>query len=111
MIYIEIEQQIADKQQLLLSKKSSLDEKLRTNQFLLGVKTDYQKYYDYIIKEKRDQIAALNSLTAYIYKLHEHDASTADENNMALKDQEEILLELTKIKSSLDKIVDDTSKL
>ena len=108
MISIEIDQQIADKQQLLLNKKSSLDEKLKTNKFLLGVKNDYQKYYNYIIKEKQNQIDALNALTAYIYTLHENDTSTNDQHNMALKDQEEILHELTKIKLSLDKIVDDT---
>ena len=111
MMYIEIEQQIADKQQQLLNKKSSLDQKLGTNKFLLGVKTDYQKYYDYIIQEKRNQIEALNTLTAYVYKLHENESSTNMQNNMALQDQEEILRELTKIKLSLDKIVEDTTKL
>jgi hypothetical protein len=106
MLYIE--QQIADKQQQLLNKKSSLDEKIGTNKFLLGVKTDYQKYYDFIIKEKQSQIDALNALTAYVYKLHENDKTAEGDNKMVMQDQEEILQELTKVKSALDKIVNDT---
>ena len=48
----QIEQQIAAKRKMLIDKRNYLERTLKENAFLEGVKKDYQKYRDYVVKEK-----------------------------------------------------------
>ena len=53
---VQIEAQIEAKRNLLLGKRKFLENTLKENQFLEGVKNDYHKYYDYIAKQKMDEL-------------------------------------------------------
>ena len=52
----QIEGQINAKRKLLLKKRDYLNKSLKENTFLEGVKNDYEKYRNYIVKEKEDQL-------------------------------------------------------
>jgi len=101
----QIERQIAAKQQLLINKRSYLEKTLKENAFLEGVKNDYNKYRNYIVKEKEEQLRAMNILKKYTEDL----AVNTDMTNVNIKetkrDQKSILREIAKIKKELDDII------
>ena len=66
-IYImHIENQVNLKKKLLFEKSKSLGKNVKFNNILQHIRNDYQKYYDYIIQQKKEQMQALNILNNYI---------------------------------------------
>jgi uncharacterized protein (DUF3084 family) len=63
---LHIEKMIKAKKNLLLSKQEKLEKISKNNHFLNEIKNDYQEYYNYIKKQKEEQILALNMLNEYI---------------------------------------------
>lgn len=102
----QIEQQIAAKRKLLLNKRNYLERTLKENVFLDGVKKDYQKYRNYIVKEKQDQLRAMNILKQYTEDLVVSTKMTEANIKETKRDQKEILREMEKIKMELDEIID-----
>ena len=104
--YLEqIEQQIETKRKLLLLKRKRLQKSVKNNIFLEGVKNDYQKYHDYIVGQKKDQIKSMELLKNYIDDLMISGELTDKDINNNKKDQQEILQEMDKIKKDLDNII------
>jgi hypothetical protein len=101
----QIEEQINAKRNLLLSKRSYLEKSLKENAFLDGVKNDYQKYRDYIVKEKQDQLRAMNILQQYTQDLMVSTKMTEANIKQTKMDQKGILREMDKIKKELDEII------
>jgi len=101
----QIEQQISAKRKLLIDKRNYLEKTLKENAFLEGVKKDYQKYRDYIIKEKQDQLRAMNVLKQYTEDLVTSTKLTEANIKETKRDQKEILREMEKIKMELEEIM------
>lgn len=101
----QIEDQINKKRKLLMSKKNYLERTIKENEFLDGVRNDYQKYMDYIIKEKQEQLRAMQILKKYTEELNLNTQFTEVNIKETKRDQKEILREIEKIKSELDELV------
>jgi len=101
----QIEGQIAAKRKLLLNKRNYLERTLKENAFLEGVKKDYQKYRDYVVQEKRDQLRAMNVLKQYTEDLVTSTKLTEANIKETKRDQKDILREMEKIKMELEEIM------
>jgi hypothetical protein len=101
----QIENQIQSKRHLLLEKRKTLEGTVGQNQFLEGVKNDYQRYHKYIIKQNQDQIRALSLLNQYLGDIMVSGKLTEKDIHNTRKEQSGILKEMDQIKHSLDKIV------
>ena len=71
------------------------------------VKNDYDKYYGYIEKQKRDQIKALELLDEYIKELTTTGKLTTHNIEDAREEQRKIIKEIKSIKTGLDTIVNN----
>ena len=101
----QIEQQIAAKRKMLIDKRNYLEKTLKENEFLEGVKKDYQKYRDYVVKEKQDQLRAMNVLRQYTEDLGVSTKLTEANIKETKRDQKDILREMEKIKMELEEIM------
>ena len=101
----QIEQQITAKRKMLIDKRNYLERTLKENAFLEGVKKDYQKYRDYVVKEKQDQLRAMNVLKQYTEDLVTSTHLTEANIKETKRDQKDILREMEKIKMELEEIM------
>jgi len=109
--FIQLQELIDAKKQMLIDKQKKLRFITQQNRFLEAVKNDYQKYYSFIEQQKRDQIRALEVLDEYIKDLTVSGRLTKHNIEDAKEEQFRILKEVKKIKGSLDSIIDDTKEL
>jgi hypothetical protein len=100
-----IEAQIESKRGMLLKKQKYLETASKENEFLGMVKNDYQRYYDYIVGQKRDQIKAMNLLKTYVDDLIVTGKMTDADFQNAKQDQQHLMGEVGKIKKGLDEII------
>jgi hypothetical protein len=101
----QIENQIQAKRNLLLEKRKTLESTVGQNQFLEGVKNDYQRYHNYIIKQNQEQMRAMNILNQYLGDIMVSGKLTEKDIHNTRKEQSSILKEMDQIKNSLDKII------
>ena len=109
--FIQIQELIESKRNMLLNKQKKLRFITKQNKFLDAVKNDYQKFYGYINQQKRDQIRALEVLDEYIKDLTISGKLTKHNIDDAKEEQNKILMEVNSIKKNLDEIIDDTHGL
>jgi len=102
---IALQAEISDRRQMLIDKYSELMETSQENEFLQGIVEDYGQYYAYIVKQKQDQINSLETIYRYLEGIMENMSLTERSLKEAKYEQNEILAELTRIKSELDGIV------
>jgi hypothetical protein len=102
---VEIEKQIEQKRNFLLQRRQQLEVSAKENTFLNSVKEDYQKYHQFILKQKQDQIQAMQLLDQYLNDLMVSGKMTQHDILQSKKDQQEILSEIDKIKKDLDGII------
>jgi len=102
---VEIEKQIAQKRNFLLQRRQQLEVSAKENTFLNNVKEDYQKYHQFIVKQKQDQVQAMQLLDQYLNDLMVSGKMTQHDILQSKKDQQEILSEIDKIKKDLDGII------
>jgi cell division septum initiation protein DivIVA len=105
---LQIEELIEAKRRMLLEKQKKIRFISKQNKFLDAVKNDYVKYYGYIIKQKRDQIEALDLLNNYIQDLTISGKLSKHNIEDAKHEQSKILNELKNIQKGLDGIINDT---
>ena len=103
-----IEKVIESKRKFLLEKQQNFKELIKTNHYLSEVKDDYQRYYDYIVQEKQNQIKALNILDTYISDLARSGELTKQNINDTKYEQKRILNEIENIKNNLDMLINET---
>ncbi|MFY7729330.1 MAG: hypothetical protein ACOVRN_07430 [Flavobacterium sp.] len=103
----QIQQLIDAKRDFLIQKQKKLRSISKQNQFLASVRSDYQKYYDYIAQQKRDQIRALHVLDEYIHDLTRSGELTKHNIEDAKEEQMRILREVDSIKKSLDDVIEN----
>jgi hypothetical protein len=102
----KIEQEIKSKKDLLLEKRKYLKKISDDNRFLTSVNNDYQKYYDFIIKQKEDQMKTLNYLNDYIGDMMVNTKLTEQDINETNHEQKRILNEIKNIRKSLEEIIE-----
>jgi cell division septum initiation protein DivIVA len=95
---------------MLLDKQKKLRFISKQNNFLDAVKNDYAKYYGYIVKQKREQMEALDVLNNYIQDLTVSGKLSKHNIEDAKHEQSKILNEL-KIQKGLDSIINDTNDI
>lgn len=103
--FIKIQELIKAKREFLMKNQQRLRVISKQNQFLDIVTHDYNKYYTYIQKQKREQIQALQLLDNYIKDLTVSGKLSEQNLEDAKVEQSNILRELDSIKYELDSIV------
>ncbi len=101
----QIEAQIEAKRNLLLQKRKVLKKTVKENQFLDGVKNDYEKYHNFIVNQKQSQIKAMDLLNNYISDIMVSGKLTEQDIKNSKAEQKEILGQIEKIKNDLDEIM------
>jgi len=103
----QIEEQIRTKKQLLLEKRRYLDKTKVENEYLSGVRNDYEKYRKYIVNEKEQQVRAMNILEEYTERMKHKAKLTEQQIKETREDQRIILNEIDRIKGDLDFLIDN----
>ena len=101
----QIEKLIETKRNILLKKRKKLQHQVKENAFLEGVRKDYQRYHDYILKQKREQYQAMDLLKNYIDDLMISGELTEKDIENTRMEQEEILNEMNHIKKDLEELI------
>ena len=105
---IHLENLIESKRKMLLEKQKKLRFVYKQNQFLGVVREDYDKYYSYIVKQKQDQMKALQLLNTYVDDLTRSGNLTKHNVADAKHEQRKIISEMKSIQMNLDEIVSNT---
>ena len=109
---LQIENLIDAKRKMLIDKQKKFKNITKQNEFLSEVKQDYNKYYGYIVKQKQEQMSALNMLNTYIKDLTVSGKLSKNNVDDAKNEQQKILTEINSIKKGINDImggVDDIS--
>jgi hypothetical protein len=102
---LQLEKEIKNRKKLLVNKKKELEENNKINHYLEGVKNEYNKYYEFTIKEKQEQYDALMLLNQYIDDLIKSENLVKEDLRAAKHEQTTIIKEINKIKTELDDLL------
>jgi len=102
---IQLEAEIEAKRNWLLERRKVLKKNLRENKFLHGVKEDYEKFYNYTVKQKENQLKAFGMLNQYVSDIIISGKLTDRDIQHSKAEQEQIVGEMEKIKRNLDIIM------
>lgn len=102
---LKIEQQIEEKKNMLYNRQYILHNTVKDNDYLEGIKKDYAKYNTYIVKQKNEQIKAMELLRQYIEDIKLSGNLTEEAIVETKREQQGIVNEIDKIKRSMDKII------
>jgi chromosome segregation ATPase len=108
---IQLENLIESKRKMLLEKQKKLRFVYKQNQFLDVVRQDYETYYSYIVKQKQDQMKALQLLNNYITDLTRSGNLTKHNIADAKQEQHKIVDEMKSIQMNLDEIMSNTQDI
>jgi len=106
---LHIEKVIEMKRQMLLDKCAQLQTVQKENKFLGIIKNEYNDYLNYILKQKQDQIQALNRLNEYINELHSSNELSKYNMDDSKQEQQKIINEINSIKHKLNELISKTS--
>ena len=106
--FLQIQQLIEAKRDLLYNKQKKLKSIQKQNEFLGVVRDDYRKYQDFISKQKADQIQALQIINGYLNDLTETGELSKYNIEDAKAEQKKIMSEVNSIRAGLDNIMNDT---
>ena len=108
---IHLENLIESKRKMLLEKQKKLRFVYKQNQFLDVVRQDYDTYYSYIVKQKQDQMKALQLLNTYVDDLTRSGNLTKHNMTDAKHEQRKIANEMKSIQMNLDEIISNTQDI
>jgi hypothetical protein len=100
-----IENQMNEKRQLLINQREYLNRTVEENEYLEGVRNDYKQYNNIIIKQKEDQIKAMEILNRYIEDLKISGKLTEHDIGETRREQREIMDEIDIVKKSLNELI------
>ena len=104
---LQLENLIDAKRKMLLDKQQKFKSISNQNVFLNEVKKDYSKYYGYVVKQKQEQITALDLLNKYIKDLTVSGKLSKNNIEDSKYEQTKILTEINSIKKGIDDIIKD----
>jgi uncharacterized protein (DUF3084 family) len=105
---MKIEEIISAKRKMLINKQKRLQFMSKQNAFLDAVREDYDKYNDYIVKQKHEQMKAFGVLNSYITDLNRSNKLTKQNMVDSKEEQRKIVNEIKSIQHNLDEIVEET---
>ena len=103
---VHIDTLMDEKRKMLLEKQKTLQQTAKENEYLEMVRNDYRKYYNHIVKQKEDQIKAMNYLNQYIDEIIVDGKLTDVDLENAKMEQDELIQEMANIKGKLDEIIE-----
>jgi hypothetical protein len=103
---VHIDTLMDEKRKMLLEKQKTLQQTAKENEYLEMVRNDYRKYYNHIVKQKEDQINAMNYLNQYIDEIIVNGKLTDVDLENAKMEQDELIQEMGNIKGKLDEIIE-----
>ena len=109
--FMHINDVIDAKREMLMDKQHKLKKIVKKNVFLEEIKGDYLEYYNYIMKQKQEQMDALNLLNNYINELNEKNKLSKYNIEDAKMEQDKIMKEINEIQSGLNGIMKNTNEL
>ena len=101
----QVENQMQAKKDLINEKRVALNENIKQNHFLENVREDYNKYYNYIIQQKKDQVKAMQILDDYVKDIIISNKLTENDLQNAKREQQQILDQLDVVKRELDTLI------
>jgi hypothetical protein len=101
--------EVVGRKKMLLDKLKELRRTSSTNQLLKGITDDYEQYFSYIKKQKRQQYDALCMLSDYIENISENTELTEQLLRESKFDQKHILSHMRKVKGELDDLISETA--
>ena len=104
---VRIEEEMNRKKKFLLDKYNKIGQMEQENEYLRMIRNDYSHYYEYIKKEKQDQIDAMERLSNYIDNIVIDGRLTDEDLEQTQKEQKKILYEIDSIKQGLDEITNN----
>lgn len=109
--FMKIQDLIESKRQFLISKRNDIGSIVKQNEFLAEVKDDYNRYYNYIAEQKREQIKAFELLQKYVSELKQSGILSEQNIEDSKMEERKIMKELSYIKNKLDKIISETDEI
>ena len=103
--FIELQKLIDLKRKMLLDKQIKYKKISKQNHFLEEIKNDYSNYSNYIMKQKQEQIQALEILHNYVKDLTISGNLSKQNIKDAKYEQKKIIKELNSIKHNLDEVI------
>jgi hypothetical protein len=103
--FIKIQELINLKRKMLLDKQIKYKKISKQNHFLEEIKNDYSNYSNYIMKQKQEQIQALNLLKNYVDDLSVSGKLSKQNIKDSKYEQKKILNEINLIKTNLNQII------
>lgn len=107
--FIQLQQLIELKRKMLLDKQIKYKKISKQNHFLKEIKNDYSNYSNYIMKQKQQQIQALEILHNYVNDLTISGNLSKQNVKDAKYEQKKIIKELKSIKSNLDEVIQNNN--
>lgn len=105
MYLTKLQQAIKNKKMLLVQKKKEIGSKAKTNEFLQGIRSDYDRYYKHILYEKQQQYEALLLLREYVKDFAATENLVNDQLRSAKHDEKDIMTEIDKVKQDIDMLI------
>jgi len=109
--FIELQQLIELKRKMLLDKQIKYKKISKQNHFLEEIKNDYSNYSNYIMKQKQEQIQALEILHNYVKDLTTSGKLSKQNVKDAKYEQKKIIKELKSIKHNLDDAIQNNNDI
>jgi len=105
LIQLKIEKEMKNNQKNMLYRLKHINKMQEKNEFLREIAKDYNRYYKYIVDQKEKEKVNIEKLVIYLDNL----IVEGDLSDTMLKraefQQQNIMKELDRVKSSLDEIV------
>ena len=109
--FIQLQQLIDFKRKMLLDKQIKYAKISKQNHFLEEIKNDYSNYSNYIMKQKQEQIQALEILHNYVKDLTISGNLSKQNVKDARYEQKKIIKELKSIKHNLDDVIQNNTDI
>ena len=109
--FLQLQQVIDLKRKMLLDKQIKYKKITKQNHFLEEIKNDYSNYSNYIMKQKQEQIQALEILNNYVRDLTISGNLSKQNVKDAKYEQKKIIKELKSIKHNLDEITNNNNDI
>ena len=109
--FIQLQEMIDLKRKMLLEKQIKYKKIVKQNHFLEEIKNDYSTYSNYIMKQKQEQIQALEILQNYVRDLSVSGKLSKQNVKDAKYEQKKIIKELKSIKYNLDEVIQNNNDI
>ena len=107
--FVQLQELIDLKRKMLLDKQIKYKKITKQNHFLEEIKNDYSNYSNYIMKQKQEQIQALEILHNYVKDLTISGNLSKQNVKDAKYEQKKIFKELKSIKDNLDGVIQNNT--